>query len=49
MLVAGGAGGLKRGPHLKAPRAHPAQVLLKALGSTQTIFGEVSGEIAGLR
>ena len=52
MLVAGGAGGLKRGLHLKAPGAHPAQVLLtalKALGSTQTTFGEVSGEIAGLR
>ena len=52
MLVAGGAGGLKRGLHLKAPGAHPAQVLLtalKALGSTQTTFGEVTGEIPGLR
>ena len=52
MLVAGGAGGLKRGLHLKATGKHPAQVLLtalRALGSTQSSFGEVSGEIAGLR
>ena len=31
---------------------HPAQVLLtalRAIGSTQTTFGEVSGEIPGLR
>ena len=52
MLVAGGAGGLKRGVHLKATGKHPAQVLLtalRAIGSTQTSFGEVSGEIPGLR
>lgn len=52
MLVAGGGGGLQRGLHLKATGKHPAQVLLTALcalGSTQTSFGEVSGEIAGLR
>jgi hypothetical protein len=52
MLVAGGAGGLKRGLHLKAPGKHPANVLLtalRALGSTQTSLGDVSGEIAGLR
>lgn len=52
MLVAGGAGGLQRGLHLKATGKHPAQVLLtalRALGSTQSSFGEVSGEIAGLR
>ena len=38
MLVSGGAGGLKRGIHLKAPGLHPAQVVhtaLRALGSTQ--------------
>ena len=48
MLVAGGAGGLKRGLHLKATGKHPAQVFLtalRALGSTQTSLGEVSGEI----
>ncbi|MFT3706621.1 MAG: DUF1552 domain-containing protein [Archangium sp.] len=52
MLVAGGAGGLKRGLHLKATGKHPANVLLtalRALGSTQTSLGDVSGEIAGLR
>ena len=52
MLVAGGGGALQRGLHLKATGKHPAQVLLtalRALGSTQTSFGEVSGEIAGLR
>ena len=52
MLVAGGAGGLKRGLHIKATGKHPAQVLLtalRALGSTQNTFGEVTGEIPGLR
>jgi hypothetical protein len=52
MIVAGGAGGLKRGVHLKATGAHPAQVFLtalRAIGSTQTTLGEVSGEIPGLR
>lgn len=52
MLVAGGAGGLKRGLHLKATGKHPANVLLtalRALGSTQTSLGDVSGEIVGLR
>ncbi|MBL8911624.1 MAG: DUF1552 domain-containing protein [Archangium sp.] len=51
-IVAGGAGGLKRGLHLRAPGMHPANVLLtalRALGSTQTSLGEVSGEIPGLR
>ncbi|MFO0596138.1 MAG: DUF1552 domain-containing protein [Myxococcaceae bacterium] len=52
MIVAGGAGGLKRGVHLKATGMHPANVFLtalRALGSTQTSLGEVSGEVPGLR
>ena len=52
VVVAGGAGGLRRGVHVRAPGQHPANVLLtalRALGSTQTSLGEVSGEITGLR
>ncbi|MBL8951173.1 MAG: DUF1552 domain-containing protein [Myxococcaceae bacterium] len=52
MLVAGGAGGLRGGQHIRAVGAHPAQVLLTALravGYTSTSLGEVSGEIPGLR
>jgi hypothetical protein len=52
VLVAGGAGGLKRGLHLRAAGMHPANVLLtalRAIGSTQTSLGEVSGEVPGLR
>jgi hypothetical protein len=52
MLVAGGAGGLKKGLHLKATGLHPSNVLvtaLKALGSTNNTLGEVTGEIPGLR
>ncbi|MBK7858312.1 MAG: DUF1552 domain-containing protein [Archangiaceae bacterium] len=52
MLVAGGAGGLKGGLHLKATGLHPSQVLLtglRAVGYTGTALGEVSGEIPGLR
>jgi Protein of unknown function (DUF1552) len=50
-LVSGGLGNLKRGIHLKAPNAHPAQVILtamRALGHTGNL-GEMTSEIAGLR
>lgn len=50
--VAGRAGGLKPGLHLSAPGKHPANVILTALnavGYGKSAFGEISGEIAGLR
>lgn len=50
-LVAGGAGGLKRGIHLPAPNAHPAQVVLtvmNAVGVSSSALGEVTGTVAGL-
>ncbi len=52
MLVAGGAGGLRRGVHIAAPGKHPAQGLLtcmNAVGLNLTSLGDVSGEIPGLR
>ena len=52
MIVAGGAGGLKKGLHIPAPNLHPAQVLLTALravGYSSNTLGEVTGEIPGLR
>lgn len=52
VLVAGGAGGLKKGLHLRGNNAHPASVLLsclKAVGSTQSALGEISAEVPGLR
>ncbi len=51
-LVSGGAGGLKRGLHIKAPGLHPAQVVLTALrsiGYASNALGEVTGELPGLR
>ncbi|MGA9522036.1 MAG: DUF1552 domain-containing protein [Myxococcaceae bacterium] len=51
-LVAGGVGRLKAGHHVPAPGMHPAHVLLtalRALGYTENTFGEVTGEIPGLR
>jgi Protein of unknown function (DUF1552) len=50
-LVSGGLGKLKRGIHLKAPGAHPAQVILtamRALGHNGNL-GEMTAEIPGLR
>lgn len=52
VLMAGGAGGLKRGLHIKATGMHPANVLLtglKAVGYTSNTLGETTGEIVGLR
>lgn len=52
MLVAGGAGGLKQGVHIKATGMHPARVsltALRALGYQDNTIGEISGEIPGLR
>lgn len=51
VLVAGHAGGLQAGTHLRVPDAHPAQVLntvLHAVGVAEDL-GEVEGEIPGLR
>lgn len=53
-LTAGSAGGLITGEHIVAPEAfsHPANVLitaLRAVGSTETVFGQVEGEIPALR
>ncbi len=50
MLMAGGAGGLRRGEHIVAPgnRNHPVNVLLtamKAVGADVGSMGEVSGTI----
>jgi hypothetical protein len=52
MLVAGGAGGLKQGVHIKATGMHPIRVsltALRALGYQSDKVGEISGEIPGLR
>jgi hypothetical protein len=51
LLVAGRAGGLVPGTHLRAEGAHPAQAIntvLHAVGVTGDL-GEVTGEIPGLR
>jgi len=52
MLVAGGAGGLKRGHHIAMNnQAHPAQVVLSAMnavGVETDTFGEVSGVLPEL-
>lgn len=53
LLVAGGAGGLRRGEHIQAPSGarHPANVLIslmKAVGVPSTTLGEISGHIPGL-
>lgn len=50
-LIAGGAGGLKRGHHIVAQDRHPAQVLLTAMnavGVPATTLGEVSGALPEL-
>ena len=52
MFVAGRVGGLKPGLHFPTAALHPGQVLLsalKAVGYSQSAFGEVAGEIPGLR
>jgi hypothetical protein len=50
-LIAGRAGGLKPGQHLKATGKHPAQVLISAMNAagvaTQTL-GEISGQLPEL-
>jgi hypothetical protein len=52
VLVAGGAGGLRRGEHMVAPAglAHPGNVVVTAMHAVgvDTDFGEVSGIIPGL-
>ena len=51
MLVAGGAGGLKRGHHIPANGAHPVQAtisLMNAVGVPTTSLGEVNGDIADM-
>lgn len=51
MLVAGRAGGLKPGKHVRTAQAHPAQCLLsamRAVGYAPDTFGEVSGIIPEL-
>lgn len=50
-LVAGGAGGLKRGHHVRAVDKHPVNVLLSAMqavGSTADKLGEIEGRIPEL-
>lgn len=50
--VAGRAGGMKRGVHLKVNNEHPAKVLIsmmKAVGYTSDTLNEVTGELPGLR
>ncbi len=52
VLVAGRAGGLKRGQHLIAAGKHPSNVILtamRAVGYAGTSLGDISGEIVGLR
>jgi hypothetical protein len=54
MLVAGGAGGLQRGTHLRAEgdARHPGNVLIaamQAVGVEVDTFGEVEGALPGLR
>ncbi len=51
VLIAGGAGGLKKGTHVAASGKHPAQVVLTAMnavGVAQKSLGEVSGNIPQL-
>ncbi|HET6585068.1 MAG TPA: DUF1552 domain-containing protein, partial [Nannocystaceae bacterium] len=53
MLVAGGAGGLQSGTHVRAPEGHrhPGNVLIaamQAVGVDVDTFGEVSGALPGL-
>ncbi|HEX6245864.1 MAG TPA: DUF1552 domain-containing protein [Polyangiales bacterium] len=51
MLVAGGAGGLKPGRHIKASGVHPARALISAMraaGHTADRLGEVQGTIPEL-
>jgi hypothetical protein len=53
LLVAGGAGGLRRGEHIQAPAGanHPANVLIslmKAVGAPSNALGEISGDIPAL-
>jgi hypothetical protein len=51
MLVAGGAGGLKPGRHIKATGVHPARALISAMraaGHTGDKLGEVQGTIPEL-
>jgi hypothetical protein len=53
MLIAGGAGGLKQGHHVVAPRGldHPANVLITlmhAVGVPAGQLGEISGAIPAL-
>ena len=50
-LVAGRAGGLKSGVHIKHEGGHPAQVLItamNAMGMATNELGEVSGMVPGL-
>lgn len=52
VLVAGGAGGLRRGLHLQAAGKHPAMVLvslMNAVGLPIDKLGNVNGAVAGLR
>ena len=50
MVVAGGAGGLKRGQHISAPGKHPANVFITAMEAVGVPgpLGEVSGNISAL-
>jgi hypothetical protein len=51
MLVAGRAGGLKPGKHIKAAGVHPARCLISAMraaGATGDKLGEVTGTIPEL-
>ena len=51
MLVAGRAGGLKPGSHIRTNAAHPGQVLLSAMqavGYNKDSFGEVNGKLPAL-
>jgi hypothetical protein len=50
-LIAGGAGGLKRGVHVSAPGKHPCNALvsaMQAVGLQAGEHGELQGPIAGL-
>jgi hypothetical protein len=50
-LIAGSAGGLKPGQHIKATGKHPAQVLISAMnaaGVATDTLGEISGKIPEL-
>jgi hypothetical protein len=50
-LIAGRAGGLKPGKHLKATGKHPVQVLISAMnaaGVATDTLGEISGQLPEL-